>query len=103
MNRAGQGTMKGVRGVGGGIEARLGLTDRALSAGARLALTRPCRAQLSPVQRDSIQAEVQVPLDSLTDAWRRWDVDGMMRFYLDSALVAGNGQLSGQSEHRAAT
>jgi hypothetical protein len=85
------------------IGARLGLTHRAWVVGALLALTRPCGAQLSPAQRDGIQAEVQAALDSLTDAWRRWDVDGMMRFYLDSALVAGNGRLSSQSDHRAAT
>lgn len=80
---------------------RFSLAHRAIVAGAVFALARPCGAQVPRTQRDSIQAQVQAALDSLTDAWRRWDVDGMMHFYLDSTLVAGNGRLITQSEHRA--
>ncbi len=85
------------------IESRFGLTYVILVFGALLTVTAPCGAQLSPAQRDSVETQVQAALDSLTDAWRHWDVDGMMRFYLDSALVAANGRLSSQSEHRAAS
>lgn len=85
------------------IEARFGLTCVILVFGALLTVNAPCGAQLSPAQRDSVETEVQAALDSLTDAWRHWDVDGMMRFYLDSALIAANGQLTSQSEHRAAS
>lgn len=80
---------------------RFAFAHRALVAGAVFALTRPCGAQLPLAERDSIQAQVQAALDSLTDAWRRFDVDGMMRFYLDSALVAGNGRLHHRSDDRA--
>ena len=83
--------------------ARYGLIRHALIVGALVTLAQPCAAQLSPVQRDSIQVQVQAALDSLTDAWRQWDVDGMMRFYLDSALIAANGRLSSQDAHRAAS
>ena len=85
------------------IEGRFGLTYVILVFGALLTVNAPSGAQLSPAQRDSVETQVQAALDSLTDAWRHWDVDGMMRFYLDSALVAANGRLSGQSEHRAAS
>jgi ketosteroid isomerase-like protein len=84
------------------IEARFRVTCVALFVGALFTVSQSCGAQLPPAQRDSIQAQVQAALDSLTDAWRRWDVDGMMRFYLDSALVAANGRLSSQSEEAAA-
>lgn len=81
---------------------RFAFAHRALVAGAVFALTRPCGAQVPFAQRDSIEAQVQAALDSLTDAWRRMDVDGMMRFYLDSALIAENSRLRTAREDRAA-
>lgn len=81
---------------------RFAFAHRALVAGAVFALTRPCGAQVPLTQRDSIQAQVQAALDSLTDAWRPMDVDGMMRFYLDSALIAENSRLRTARADRAA-
>ncbi len=81
------------------IEVRLAVTHVALAFGALSTVSLPCRAQLSPSQRDSIEAQVQAALDSLTDAWRHVDIDGILRFYLDSALL--NGGLVTPSEQRA--
>jgi hypothetical protein len=50
---------------------RLGLTRGGTIAGAAFALIRPWGAQLPLAVRDSVQAQVQAALGSLTDAWRR--------------------------------
>lgn len=77
------------------LGARRGLLIVGMAGG----LSRPSAAQLPVAERDSIQAQVQATLDSLTDAWRHVDVDVILRFYLDSALL--NGRLVTTGEHQA--
>ena len=81
------------------IGIRVALACGVLVVGAAGPVTRRCEAQVTAAQRDTIQAQVQAALDSLTEAWRRSDLDGEMRFYLDSALIAINGRLRSPSEY----